>query len=310
MGDQKPKLTIGLAIYNGEKFVRDKLENILSQTFSNFEIIISDNASTDKTQEICNEFLKNDKRIQYFRQKTNIGGIQNFIFVISKAKTEYFVVTSADDKWDKNFLSKNIQVLEENNSIVGSIGKIEFFPTKFDVYKSQPEDIMFKKYYNRLRSYFTHHGSDSITGKTFEERASRYLQLLKTQNPSYDMYAVFRTDALQKSMIPNKDDKLFLECFWNSATINILEYGNIHLIDEVLIHYNTRGGGFGVTPLTEFKQKKSKFIQLVFPWSTQISWFIHKFGLKFFFKYFFDFLLLFLMGELIFIQSIYKELKK
>ena len=90
MGDQKPKLTIGIPIYNGEKFVRDKLENILSQTFSNFEIIISDNASTDKTQEICNEFLKNDKRIQYFRQKTNIGGIQNFIFVMSKAKTEYF----------------------------------------------------------------------------------------------------------------------------------------------------------------------------------------------------------------------------
>ncbi len=67
------KISIGLPIYNEEKFIENKLKNILEQTEQNFEIIISDNASTDKTQQICEKFAKEDNRITYIRHKKNYG---------------------------------------------------------------------------------------------------------------------------------------------------------------------------------------------------------------------------------------------
>jgi len=63
-----PKVSIGMPIYNGEKLIRDVLDSLLGQTFAYFELIISDNASTDSTSEICNEYAKKDKRIRYIRQ--------------------------------------------------------------------------------------------------------------------------------------------------------------------------------------------------------------------------------------------------
>ena len=87
---KKPKLSIGMPIYNAEKFLRNRLDSLLSQTFSDFELIISDNASTDSTQHICKEYLSRDNRIQYIRQEKNIGLSSNFYFVLHKANSEYF----------------------------------------------------------------------------------------------------------------------------------------------------------------------------------------------------------------------------
>ena len=70
---KKPKLSIGMPIYNAENFLRNRLDSLLSQKFSDFELIISDNASTDLTEQICKEYLSKDNRIQYFRQEKNIG---------------------------------------------------------------------------------------------------------------------------------------------------------------------------------------------------------------------------------------------
>jgi glycosyltransferase involved in cell wall biosynthesis len=100
-----PKVTIGLLIYNGEKFIKLAIDSLLSQTFSDFELIISDNASIDSTQYICTEYAKNDKRIIYYRQDQNIGLENNYIFLVSKAKGEFFMWASYDDIWDKNFIS-------------------------------------------------------------------------------------------------------------------------------------------------------------------------------------------------------------
>jgi len=307
-----PKITIGIPVYNGEKFVAERIQNCLSQSFKDFEVIISDNCSTDSTPKICQDFKSKDTRIQYFQQEHNIGGIKNFQFVSSKAKTEYFVFAAIDDMWEKTFLEKNLEILEKDISVVGSIGKIQWTGIqndrnqKFDL---NVEDNVIKKYYKKFRKKFQHQGTDSISGKTFEKRAAVFLRKLQTQNPSFNMYSIFRTKALQKSINPKKNIKEFYHTFWNNVCINVLEYGNIHLIDKILIHYNTDGGGSGVTPITEFKRKEISLIQCIFPWNTQIMWFIQKFGFKFFLKYFLEFAGLFIMGEIILLQSIYKELK-
>ena len=77
-----PKISVGIPVYNGEKFVRKSIESVLRQTYGNFELIISDNASTDSTSDICTEFSTKDSRIKFVRQDKNMGGIWNFNFVL------------------------------------------------------------------------------------------------------------------------------------------------------------------------------------------------------------------------------------
>ena len=82
MNDSGPKISIGIPVYNGEKFIRKCIESILQQTHRNFELIISDNASTDSTRKICEEYLNKDNRIIFVRQEKNMGGGWNFNFLL------------------------------------------------------------------------------------------------------------------------------------------------------------------------------------------------------------------------------------
>jgi len=69
----RPRVSIGLPVYNGERFLAGAIESILAQTFGDFELVISDNASTDGTSEICREYQARDSRVHYLRNETNIG---------------------------------------------------------------------------------------------------------------------------------------------------------------------------------------------------------------------------------------------
>jgi len=86
----KPLITIGIPVYNGEDFIRDCLNSICNQTYENLEIIISDNASDDHTSEICEEFAAKDLRIKYFRNKKNLGAAPNYNKVFELSSGEFF----------------------------------------------------------------------------------------------------------------------------------------------------------------------------------------------------------------------------
>ncbi|WNC86000.1 glycosyltransferase family 2 protein [Thermosynechococcus sp. QKsg1] len=89
-------LSIGMPVYNGAKFIREALDSLLAQTFTDFELIISDNASTDETEAICREYAAKDKRIRYVRQAQNLGAAANFKYVLDEARGEYFMWAAAD----------------------------------------------------------------------------------------------------------------------------------------------------------------------------------------------------------------------
>lgn len=94
----KPKVTVGLTVYNGDEYLSQAIEHILNQDYTDFKLIISDNASTDSTREICQEYEKNDKRISYFRNETNIGASNNLTKVIELADgSDYFMWAAHDD---------------------------------------------------------------------------------------------------------------------------------------------------------------------------------------------------------------------
>jgi glycosyltransferase involved in cell wall biosynthesis len=114
----QPQISIGLPVYNGERFIEEAIDSLLSQSYTNFEIIISDNASTDKTEEICRTYLKKDTRIRYYRATENRGASWNFNHVFNLSTGEYFKWAAYDDIYAPEFLLKCITVLDQNPSIL------------------------------------------------------------------------------------------------------------------------------------------------------------------------------------------------
>lgn len=113
-----PLVSIGLPVYNGENYIREAIDAILSQTFTNFELIISDNDSTDNTESICREYAARDSRISYYHQAKNLGAAPNYNFVFHQAKGAYFKWLAHDDGCAADFLEKSVEVLEHDLSIV------------------------------------------------------------------------------------------------------------------------------------------------------------------------------------------------
>ena len=119
LGRDNPRVSIGMPVFNGEEYIQGALDSILKQTFSNFELIISDNASTDRTQEICLKYASKDHRIRYYRNKKNLGGPTNYNLVFKLSSGEYFKWAAYDDLLAPEFLRKCVSVLDKDSSIVG-----------------------------------------------------------------------------------------------------------------------------------------------------------------------------------------------
>jgi len=118
MKNNNPLASIGLPVYNEEAYIRQVLDSILEQDYPNFELIIADNASTDNTPKICQEYANKDSRIRYCPNSTNIGATGNFQKVVELAKGDYFAWIAGHDLWHTQFLSRCIQVMSQDESVV------------------------------------------------------------------------------------------------------------------------------------------------------------------------------------------------
>ena len=150
-------VSIGLATRNGQLYLREALDSLLSQTYRNFELVISDNASIDDTPRICEEYVRKDRRIKYIRQKSDIGHARNFDFLKENARGEYFMWASDDDKWAPTFVEKCLAALDTDpEAIVAATNLVDFddlgrtkklypklfFPFKKDLYGRLKEFIL------------------------------------------------------------------------------------------------------------------------------------------------------------------------
>src|SRR5215212_2547350 len=106
-----PQVSLGVPVYNGEKYLAEALESLLQQDYADFEIIISDNASTDGTEEICRNFAGRDKRIRYYRNETNIGASPNYNRTFELARGRYFKWCAHDDVCLPAFVRRAAEVL-------------------------------------------------------------------------------------------------------------------------------------------------------------------------------------------------------
>jgi len=114
------KVSIGLFVFNGEKTLRQTVDGLLGQTMDDFELIISDNCSSDATGEICLDYANRDVRVKYLRQSENIGIYANLAVVLEQASGQYFMWSACDDLRSPDFLEHNLAFLEANPHYVAS----------------------------------------------------------------------------------------------------------------------------------------------------------------------------------------------
>lgn len=119
----KSRLVIGLPVYNGQNYISEAIDSILAQSYTDFTLIITDNASTDKTEEICRQYEKKDSRVTYIRRPKNIGAAENFNQAFWDTEGEYFKWASHDDILEPTFIEKCLTVLENDKNVVLAYSK-------------------------------------------------------------------------------------------------------------------------------------------------------------------------------------------
>lgn len=113
-----PRLSLGLPVYNGEKYLPESLDALVGQTYTDFELVISDNASTDGTRDICCDYARRDPRIRYFRQPRNIGSAPNHHYVFRQSRGKLFKWCAADDLYARGLLERCVALLDEHPEAV------------------------------------------------------------------------------------------------------------------------------------------------------------------------------------------------
>ncbi len=124
--ESQPLISIGLPVYDGEKYLRKALAALLAQDYSHFELIISDNNSKDGTEAICREFAAQDLRVRYIRQPQNQGPLWNFEFVLQQGRGEYFMWAAHDDLWEPSYIRKCIEALQSHPEAVLCCTEVNF----------------------------------------------------------------------------------------------------------------------------------------------------------------------------------------
>jgi len=115
--ERADRVFIGMPVFNGSRFIRDAIDSILSQTFTHWVLLISDNFSTDETGEICLRYCQEDPRLSYVKQPQNLGAVQNFKFLLEKASSEYFMWMACDDVLHPEYLGAAIANLDRCDRI-------------------------------------------------------------------------------------------------------------------------------------------------------------------------------------------------
>lgn len=207
-----PQLTIGMPVFNGGVGLRRAVDSLLAQSLRDFELVISDNASTDETPDVLAEASARDARIRVVRQPRNIGAHANFGYVLSQAKTRYFMWAAADDLWAPAFAERNVAFLEAHPDYVASISRVLFH----DRQAFSPDAM----------------GTFALRGNV-AENIRRYLV-----DPSFNsrFYAVHVREALQKAWL--------VEPFWASdwaIILRELQLGKFNEESEVLMQRSYGG---------------------------------------------------------------------
>ena len=148
---KQPRVSIGIPVYNGENYLAEALDSLLRQSFGDFELLISDNASTDRTQEICRAYAARDARVRYVRQDRNIGAGPNHNRVLELSQAPYFKWAAHDDLYAPAYLAECVAALDRDPAVVlahadGPLIDAQGKPLTFDIFRQCYFDRNGKRY--------------------------------------------------------------------------------------------------------------------------------------------------------------------
>jgi len=172
-----PRVTIGVPVYNGEKYLPQCLDSLLGQTYHDMEILICDNASTDRTEQVCRGFAARDSRIRYVRNSVNIGLGGNFRRVLELARGEYFKAAAADDWCGPEFIAQCVAALDREPSSV----------------LAYPRTRIVDDVGNRVSD------CDDSLGVSSDSPSERFIHLVQAIRLCNALYGVTRTSVLRKT---------------------------------------------------------------------------------------------------------------
>jgi glycosyltransferase involved in cell wall biosynthesis len=188
-----PKVSVGLPVYNGQKYLPNALTRLLEQDFEDFELIISDNASTDATEAICREFAARDRRVRYHRNAVNVGLAANHNQAFSLARGQFFKWSAYDDDFPRPMLARFVSALEKAPSDVILV----YSPCEYIDESGQVT------------------GVDSDHRRDDPSAHKRLSHLLRNLNAFNSLYGLIRTEALRKTrllgLFPMSDHVLLSE---------------------------------------------------------------------------------------------------
>jgi glycosyltransferase involved in cell wall biosynthesis len=258
----KIEITIGIPVYNGEKFISEKISSIFNLNYDNFELVISDNGSTDLTKKICEEFASRDDRIRFFSQEENLGPNWNFDFILKKAKGVYFMWTAVDDKILPGFIEKNISILEKNDGVVCSISQVKPYGEKTEFLLQKQTTGFFRKLKKKIIGSFT----PLKNIPTFGPYRKKIRTYLKTRGHHQVFYGIYRTKQIQKIFVSE-----FITGFDFATMLNVLKYGDFFVLDEVL-NYRYDGGASSSGYFNYVKSFKINFPESLFLYYPFTKW--------------------------------------
>jgi glycosyltransferase involved in cell wall biosynthesis len=207
MNAHVPRVSIGLPVYNGEKYLEAALHSILAQTFTDFELIISDNASTDGTQGICRTYAARDVRVRYYRNEENRGLAWNHNHVFALSLSEYFLWIGHDDVLAAEYIERCVAVLDQDPSVILCYSRAQGIDEHGQLFEKPNFSL----------------ATDSM------KPHQRFHDLICIGHPCLAIYGVMRAEVLKKSVLHG--------CYPGSDRVLLAQlglFGRFHQIPENL----------------------------------------------------------------------------
>lgn len=218
-----PKVSILIPVYNREALIGDCVQSALDQTVTDFEIVIVDNASTDKTWEICQQYAAKDNRVRIFRNDTNIGPVRNWLRCVSEARGEFGKILFSDDLIFPQFLEHTLPYLEDT--------EVAFVSTAAIIGETPDKGVV---------TYAHLDGESRMSIK-------RYFDLLiKVSVPYSPGAGIFRMSDIRKNLLDSIPTKFYRDFTKNGAGPDVLLYGLTSLRYKYVVMLSSQDAFFRV----------------------------------------------------------------
>jgi hypothetical protein len=234
---QAPRVSIGLPVYNGDAFLEESIESLLAQTYDDFELLIVDNASSDRTEEICRRFAASDSRVRYWRNPRNIGGMRNANLTLQRARGEYFRWAAHDDVCAPTMLERLVAELDARPEVILSFAAATFIDAHGD---PLPNFVVGAILLGERRGEFLVTDSAGVrypSEGTAAAAVQRYRDLLYFRGPCEATYGLMRADVLRETVR--------LGDYTESDTVLLCDLalkGRFHVVAEPLFSKRLLGG--------------------------------------------------------------------